>query len=164
MKGWKWLIIIIAVIVVGLAILIADARRGEIYASLDEVREDIAFYHAEIMGEVTFDDHIMFFVVEERERPYFYGRVLKETKDGEFQQIFHSAMISEGMTLEQEWKELWNKTYRLRFGAHEEGAEPFGFSEDDWKYAHEGEGAGWHFSYEILKKDGFGDFAPVEIQ
>lgn len=167
MKSWKWLLILFAVIMAGAALLIADIRKEETYASLEEIREDIRFYSAEILKEVVFDDYMVFFIAEEPELPeethdFFYFRVFQMKKNGEFLQTEHSASVPEGSVLRSEWKELFGDAYLIRLSVHDAAVEPLGVDDGWWRYAEEGDCGAWHFSYEILKLDRSGELVPVE--
>ena len=146
---------------------------GETYASLAEVREDIAFYDAEILKEVAFDDYIVFFVAEEQEQSedldmdasdFFGFRLFQMKKNGEFLQKEHSVLVPEGSVFSHEWKELFGDTYRIQYSVHEADTEPFGAINGKWIYAETGDHGKWHFSYEILKQDDAGAMVPVGYQ
>ena len=169
MKSWKWLLVLFAVIMAGAALLIADIRKEETYASLEEIREDIAFYNAEILKEVAFDNYIVFFVAEEQEQPeethdFFYFRVFKMKKNGEFLQTEHSVSGPEGSVICYEWKEFFGDAYLVRFSVHDAEAEPLGAEDGQWTNAETGDRGKWHFSYEILKKDDSGAMVSVKNQ
>ena len=169
MKSGKWLLILFAVIMAGAALLIADVRKEETYASLGKIREDIAFYNAEILKEVAFDDYTVFFVAEEPEQPeeihdVFYFRIFQMKKNGEFVQREHSVSVPEGSVICYEWKEFFGDAYRIRFFVHGAEIEPLGAEDGQWMNAETGEHGKWHFSYEILKQDDSGVMVSVQNQ
>lgn len=173
MKNWKWLLILFAVIVAGMVLLIADIRKGETYASLEEIRGDITFYPAEILKEVTFDDYMVFFIAEEQERSEELGggtedafcfRIFEIKKNGKFHQTEHSAFAPEGSVIWEEWKELFGDAYLVRFSVHDAATEPLGVKKGWWTYAEEGDHGKWHYSYEILKQNDSGAMVAVKNQ
>lgn len=161
MKKWQWLMILLAVIAVVVALLISDARKDDTYGSLEEIRNDISFCHAETMKEVAFDDYTVFFVAE---NDNFYYRVFKMKNNGEFLQMEHSPMVGEGSAVSIQWKEFFGDRYFIQFSAHDADVEPYGMKDGMWTYVEEGDYGRWHFSYEILKQNAYGDMVPVEHQ
>lgn len=177
MKNWKWALITVGIFVLvfaaGAVLLIMDMRSDLKYASLEEIQEDIALYHAEILDEVCFEDYVVFFIAEpdgpqppgieaQGEDVGFYFRLFEKKRDGTFFQRHHSFMVPKGSVGTVEWSTFWNKSYLVRFSVHEEGTEPLGAEDGNWKYACEGDKNEWHFSYEILTKEEAGDYVPVE--
>ena len=146
---------------------------GETYTSLAEIRADIAFYDAEILKEVVFDDYIVFFVAEEQEQSedmdmdtsdFFGFRLFQMKKNGEFLQKEHSVLVPESSVISHEWKELFGDAYQIQYSVHEADTEPFGAINGKWTYVETEDYGKWHFSYEILKQDDAGAMVPVEVQ
>lgn len=161
-KGDILITAMVFVVILGGMMLLSVLERREYYKydSIEAIRTDIAVHNGTILEEAEFGKYRIFFAAEEDmlmddpDEAAFYFRLFEKKRNGTYFQKTHSSLVPQGAMMEMSWSGF-RGGYTIRYSVHEAGTRPIGADEGKWRYAHEGDSEGWHYSYEILENKNF---------